>query len=213
MLWARVFTAKADEIIVHNDSHRTMWRPLFPEIMKFTHPAIYSAWLLLIVTMSACSSHIPAVIQQPIEGAPAIGEVRDKADVYIAQRVRWGGVILDTENKPDNSSLTIVAFPLNDDGEPQVSDHSSGRFIAIVDEFLEPLVFSREREITVIGKLLETQTLDVGEFAYDYPMIEVEHYYIWPVKEDPVYDDYPPYWWYDPWYPYPYYHYPHHRIR
>lgn len=176
------------------------------------HPVIYSMWLFFVVTLSACSTHIPTVIKQPLEGAPTIGEVRDKADAYIAQKVRWGGIILDTENKHDSSSVIIVAFPLNDDGEPQVSDQSAGRFIALVDEFLEPLVFSREREITVIGKLLKTQTLDVGEYAYEYPVIQVEHYYIWPVKEDPVYVNYPPYWWYDPWYPYPYL-YPHHRIR
>ena len=182
--------------------------------MKFMHPLIYSAWLILVVTLSACSTHIPPVIKQPLEGAPTIGEVRDKAAAYRTQTVRWGGIILDTENKQDSSSLTIVAFPLNDDGEPQVSDQSTGRFIALVDEFLEPLVFSREREITVIGKLLKTQTLDVGEYAYEYPVIQVEHYYVWPVKEDPVYVNYPPYWWYDPWYPYPFlYPYPHHRAR
>jgi len=180
--------------------------------MKFIRPVIYSASLLLILTLSACSSHIPPVIKQPLESAPSIGEVRDRADAYISQKVRWGGMILETENNQDNSSLTIVAFPLNDDGEPQVSDQSTGRFIALFDGFLEPLVFSREREVTVIGKLLKMETIDVGEYAYEYPVIQVEHYYIWPVKEDPVYVDYPPYWWYDPWYPYPYY-YPHHRMR
>lgn len=176
------------------------------------YPLIYPAWLAVIVMISACSSHIPPVIKQPLESAPSIGKVRDKADAYISQKVRWGGIILDTENKQDASSLTIVAFPLDDDGKPRISDQSTGRFIAIVDEFLEPTVFSREREITVVGKLLKTQTLDVGEYAYEYPVIQVEHYHIWPVKKDPVNVDYPPLWWYDPWYPYPYYYpyYPHH---
>ena len=181
--------------------------------MKSEYPLIY-AGLLLIVSMTACSTHIPPEIKQPIEGAPGIGEVRDSADAYISKKVRWGGVILDTENKQDASSLTIVAFPLNKDGEPQVSDQSTGRFIAVVDAFLEPTVFSRDREITVTGTLLKTQTLNVGEFAYEYPVVQVKHYHIWPEKADPTYADYPPYWWYDPWYPYypfyyPYY-YPHH---
>jgi outer membrane lipoprotein len=131
--------------------------------------------------------------------------------------VRWGGVILDTENRQDTSSLTIVAFPLKDSGEPLVSDTSTGRFIAKFDEFLEPTIFSRDREITVTGKLMKTKTLDVDEYAYEYPVVQVEHHYIWPVRKDPAYSDYPRYWWYDPWYPYPYYypvyypHYPHHH--
>ncbi len=77
-------------------------------------------------------------------------------------------------------------------------------------------MYSRDREITVIGQLLRTETFDVGEFSYEYPVIQVQHYFIWPVKEEPVYVDYPPYWWYDPWYPYysyPYPYYPHHHRR
>ena len=178
------------------------------------HPVLYSGSLILIISMSACSTHIPPEIKQPLEGSPAIGEVRDKVDAYISQKVRWGGVILDTENKQDTSSLTIVAFPLSDSGEPLVSDKSTGRFIAKFDEFLEPIIFSPDRVITVTGKLLKTETLDVGEYAYEYPVVQVEHHYIWPVKEAPAHVDYPPYWWYDPWYPYPYYYpyyHPHHH--
>lgn len=170
----------------------------------------YLSGLVAIVLLTACASHIPPKIKQPLDGSPSVAQVRHQTDAYLSQKVRWGGVILDTENKQDSSSLTIVAFPLDDDGEPQVKGESTGRFIAIVDEFLEPLVFSQNREITVIGKVLKTQTLDVGEYAYEYPVIQVEHYYIWPVKEEPVKVDYPPYWWYDPYFPwhYPYYSHP-----
>ena len=186
--------------------------------MKFLRATRYIGWFLVLMLLSACSTHIPPEIKAPLAG-PGIGEVRDKADAYLSQKVRWGGVIVQTENKLDNSWVTVVSFPLDDDGEPQVSDQSNGRFIARFDEFVEPLVFSAEREITVVGTLLATETREVGEFAYEYPVVRVEHHYIWPVKEDPVYVDYPPYWWYDPWYRhypyyYPYYpHYPHHHHR
>lgn len=187
--------------------------------MRLLYPVIYPALLALLASMSACSTHIPPEIKQPLEGSPGVGEVRDSAEAFLSQKVRWGGVIVDIENKQKSSALTIVAFPLNDDGEPRVSDQSVGRFIAIVDEFLEPMVFSPDREVTVVGKLLKMQTKDIGEFAYEYPVVQVENYFIWPAKEDPVYVDYPPYWWYDPWYPfyYPYYYptyprpHPHHH--
>jgi outer membrane lipoprotein len=178
--------------------------------MKSVQARFVLVVLVLIISMSACSTHIPPEIKQPIEGAPGIGQVRDQPDAHLSRKVRWGGVILDTENQQDTSSLTIVAFPLRDNGEPRVSDQSTGRFIALVDEFLEPTVFTSEREITVTGTVLKTQTRDVGEFAYEYPVIQVQNYYIWPVKEDPTYVHYPPYWWYDPWYPYYPIHYPHH---
>ena len=136
-------------------------------------------------------------------------------DTYLSQKIRWGGIILNTENKQNASWLTIIALPLNESGKPLDSDQSPGRFIAIVDEFLEPLVYSPDRQITVTGHLIRTETQQVGEFSYEYPVIQVEHYYLWPAKPEQTYVDYPPYW-HNPWYypygyswPYPYY--PQHR--
>jgi len=177
-----------------------------------TSPWSMTTVLLSTLLLSACSSHIPAEISQAPEGAPGVAQVRANTDAYLSQKVRWGGVILDTENKQQSSWLTIVAFPLNDNGRPQLSAQSPGRFIAIVDEFLEPLVYNSDREITVRGRLLRTETRKVGEFPYTYPVIQVKRYHLWPErpKVDP---DYPPYWWYDPWYPPYYYWRPYHHPR
>lgn len=178
--------------------------------MKLTRAVVHSGAVALMLSITACSTNIPIEISQPLEGSPGVGEVRNHADAFSSTRVRWGGVILGTENGQDTSRVTVVAFPLDGDGEPRVSDQSTGRFIAVVDEFLEPLVYSRDREITFTGRVLNTETQDVGEFAYEYPVIQVEQYYLWPEKVEPVYVDYPPYWWYDPWYPY-YPYFPHHH--
>jgi outer membrane lipoprotein len=181
-------------------------------MMKFTHPVVYSGWLALVISITACSTQIPREISEPLDGAPGVGEVRATPDAFVSQKVRWGGVILGTENRQDASRVTIVTFPLGDDGAPQVSGQSTGRFIASFDAFLEPLVFAKDREITVTGTVLKTETLDVGEYAYAHPVVQVEQYYLWPEKVDPVYVDYPPDWWYDPWYPYfPYFPHHHHR--
>jgi outer membrane lipoprotein len=177
---------------------------------------IRSGWLVLILLMAACSSSIPVEIRQTLVNAPGVALVRGQPDSYLSQQVRWGGMILETENKQNSSWLTIIAFPLSDRGEPQTSARSPGRFIARVDEFLEPLVYGRDRLITVKGSFSKTEMLMVGEYPYLYPVIDVEHYYLWPVKQVPHYVDYPPYWRYDPWYypgyPWRYpYRYPGHR--
>ena len=176
--------------------------------MAYIKPIIYSGWFALIMLISACSSHIPVEIRQPLDGAPGVAQVRDQSNTYLSQKVRWGGVILDTENKLNASWLTIVAFPLDDQGEPGSPNQSPGRFIAIIDKFLEPTVYNSDRQITVIGSLLRTETLQVGEFPYEYPVIQVEQYYLWPAKAEQMI--YPAYWydpWYNPYYPwqYPYY--------
>lgn len=162
---------------------------------------------MVIMLVSACSTHIPPEIRQPAEGSPDIEQVRQHIEGYLSQKIRWGGIILNTDNTHDASELTVVALPLADDGEPLTSDASPGRFIAIIDEFVEPLVYSPDRKITISGKVLKTEQRKVGEFLYTYPVIKVEHYYLWPQEPETIYLDYPPYPWYDPYYPwrYPYY--------
>ena len=165
-----------------------------------------TVWLASVLLLTSCSSHIPPEIRKAIAGAPDIAKVNAAPDQYLSQSVRWGGVILNTDNKENTSLITIVGFPLDAHGEPIVSDKSSGRFIAVVDKFLEPLVYSRDRMITILGKLLKMETLDVGEFPYDYPVIKVSHHYLWPVKIETEIVHHP-LWWHDPFSPwhYPYY--------
>lgn len=170
-----------------------------------------TGWLTAILLASACSSNIPPEIKNPVPDSPDVNQVRNQPDIYQSQKVRWGGIILETENKQNASWIKIVALPLDEDGEPRDSDQSPGRFIAIVDEFLEPQLYNSDRKITVTGHVVRFETLKVGEFSYNYPVIQVENYYLWPAKSEQSYRDYPPYWWIDPYYPWPYPYYPYPR--
>lgn len=174
--------------------------------MNSLKPYSFITYLAFIMLPMACSSHIPAAIKQPVPNAPSIQRAQLHTSDYIGQPVRWGGKILQIENKQDASTLSIIGFPLNSNGRPILSGESTGRFIAVVDEFLEPVVYKNEREITVSGTLLGTESRKIGEFSYDYPVVKVEHYYLWPVITipDTYYRPYNP--WYDPWYD-PWYYY------
>ncbi len=177
--------------------------------MNHKHSILVLLYLGVVMFLSACSSHVPPDIRQSFDGAPGLTQVRANPDAYLSQELRWGGVILATENRENTSRLTIVGFPLNDSGRPGIARTSPGRFFADVDAFLEPLVYSREREITVIGKLLKTEKSKVGEFDYEYPVVEVEKFYLWPLRPKTV-DYNPPYYspFFNPYYPFhtwPYY--------
>ncbi len=158
----------------------------------------YSFILLLVSLLPACSSPVPASIKKPLATEPAIQQVRENPESYLSKPVRWGGVILNTENFKDHSRLTIVAYPLNKHGTPLISKNSVGRFIARFNQFLEPKVYNRDRIITVLGNVVKTETINIGEFPYIYPLIAVSQHFLWPVDE-PEETLYPP-WWYDPYY-------------
>lgn len=170
-----------------------------------------SATCLLLIP--ACSSNVPETIKTPITQSPDLGRVHANPESFLSSKVRWGGTILQTDNLNVGSRVIIVAHTLKDNGEPVLSDNSPGRFIAVIKDFLEPTVYTKDRLLTVTGNITGHELIKVGDYPYQYPVVTVDQYYLWPVKPKLDDDDYPPYWW-DPWYyPYPYYpyhpYYPH----
>jgi len=157
--------------------------------------------LLTPLLFSACSSSVPSQIRDTPQGAPELVEAQQRSDELSGQTVRWGGNIQRIQNRQDHSRLEVIAFPLRSDGRPLDTDQTQGRFIADIDHFLEPEVYTEGRQITVVGRLQGTENHAIGEFSYSYPVIKVEHYYLWPIKQVINHSDD---WRYDPW-PYPYY--------
>jgi outer membrane lipoprotein len=85
-------------------------------------------------------------------------------------------------------------------------DLSEGRFMVSSNEFLDPVVYSKERRITVGGKVIGSQERELGNLTYVYPVIEAMEIHLWS-KEGEYIGPYYPY--YDPWYRRPYrYRYP-----
>jgi outer membrane lipoprotein len=165
---------------------------------------------VVIVGLSSCASRMPKKIQGAFDNTLNAAQVHTQPNKFLSQQVRWGGKILNIENRQNTSRLTIVAFPLNSYGRPKNSDQSHGRFIAVVDKFLEPELYSKDREVTVTGILQKSETLKVGEFSYSHPVVQVNSHHLWVIKQTTS-PNYMNHWWHDSWYnPYYPWPYPHH---
>jgi len=131
------------------------------------------AWRLLLASLllAGCTAQIPQNIRQAPPNNPTIADVRNRVIKNQIWLVRWGGKILETENLENETRFTVLASSLNRSGEPEITDNSEGRFIAIVPEFLDPKVYAAGRYLTVSGTVLRFEDRKVGEFAYRYPGI------------------------------------------
>ncbi len=173
--------------------------------MLHTQTSFRIALLALALLTSACSSNIPLEIREAPADAPSVSQVRDQPAKHSSKIVRWGGRILKTENGKDASKLTIIAFPLMNDGRPQADETSTGRFIATANYFLEPQEYKTNQLITVTGTYVETVIQDIGEYPYKYPVVNMTHSYLWPKIVVQDYPQYPDYWYRNPWYHNPWY--------
>jgi len=155
------------------------------------------------MVLTACTTLPPISI--PADN-PTLPGVQADIAAHRDQPVVWGGQILTTEVTQTTSIVTLLAKPLDSNGEPVSTDTSGGRFIAHFEGFHDPAIFKPGRTLTVTGMIAGSETHKIGDYPYVYPIVVVQSYRLWPVQIQR--DDYDG--WYDPWwYPwYPWYYYP-----
>jgi len=127
---------------------------------------------------------------------------------YMGKTVLWGGVIIETINKRDETVMKVRQAELDMIKRPQTLDRSAGRFLVKSAGFLDPEIYGEGREITVAGEVAGKEVLPLGNTQYSYPVLLAKKIYLWEKQKPyyPYWGDYP-YWWYGypPWgYP-PYY--------
>jgi len=173
------------------------------------------AFLICALFCTACATLPPEPLQVQLATNPGFSQVHAGIDQYIGQQVRWGGTLQSIHNLANATELEIIARPLDEAAQPALYGNSPGRFIAIVQGFLDPSDFANGREVTIIGTIKGGSTRRIGEFQYRYPIVDASTCYLWPRRivyrqwAPRRYTPYP-YWaepwdgWY-PWYPWWYY--------
>ncbi len=159
--------------------------------------AIFSAFMF-VGLLAACATTPRPIVEGPI--SPLTPEAaRANQGVGPNERVRWGGEILDVMPGENQTCFEILSHELDVSGRPRESRETDGRFIACDKGFYDPAVYSKERELTVVGSLMEPETRKIGEADYLYPRLQIEKLYLWP-----QYSQFQRYPYYDPFWGFPY---------
>jgi len=159
--------------------------------------------LVLLTALGGCASRIPPQIREAPANSPTEQVVRGHVQQFVGTPVRWGGSIGAVENRAAETWVEIVSRPLQGNGRPEEELDSSGRFLARYTGFLDPMIFTKGRLITVTGKVEGEEQRPIGKFVYSFPVVAIGSYYLWPPL--PPAPRYPPSYWNDPWWPGPYF--------
>lgn len=162
---------------------------------------------LILLLVGCASSRVPPVISEAPEKPVSVSEVQQTPDRFLGQQVRWGGTIVGVRNRKQTTEIEILSRPLDADGKPRKKKPGTGRFLALLTGFADPVEYPEARLLTITGRLEQVATRPIGEYPYRYPVVTVERSYLWP---QPSPSDHPhiyPDPWYSPWY-HPW-HYPH----
>lgn len=169
--------------------------------------ALGAAALLL----TACTPVISPQLMDQVDRNLTYRSLASRPDEFQGKIALLGGTIVQTVPKPGETEIEVVQKDLLSTGEPRLTDKSEGRFLVVVDRFLDPAIYRPERGITVAGKVQGSVVRRIGEIDYHYPVIAASELHLW---RDPLPYPYPYYypyaypynypwwWWRYPGYPY-----------
>jgi outer membrane lipoprotein len=155
---------------------------------------------------TACTPVISPQLMNQVDRNLTYRELAEEADAFKGKMVLLGGTIVQAVPKPNQTEIEVVQKQLSLAGEPYLTDRSEGRFLIVVDRFLDPAIYRSGRDITVAGEVQDSVLRRLGEIDYRYPVVSGLEIYLW---REPSYPRsypygyaYPYWWWHYPVYPY-----------
>ncbi|MCW8092544.1 Slp family lipoprotein [Alteromonas sp. ASW11-130] len=147
---------------------------------------IRHAVALFALLLSGCAM-VPNQIKVP-DDTPLISYSRSVTggETVKGSMARWGGIIVNVENKSQKTFVEVAHFPLNHYGKPVTNENTVGRFKARINGFVDPIMFEEGRTVTFVGRLDVPMSGMVGEQPYIYPTLAVDDFYIW--RKESEYD-------------------------
>ncbi|MEI7037815.1 Slp family lipoprotein [Fulvimonas yonginensis] len=110
-------------------------------------------------------------------------QVAQSPEQFAHRQVIWGGRIVGVTNLADHSEVEILAYPLDRSQRPKANDSGSGRFIAVMPGYVEPLDYPAGGLMTVSGTLSGSRAGKVGEAGYVFPLVQVDQSHVWTADE------------------------------
>ncbi|MFM2590472.1 Slp family lipoprotein [Vibrio sp. TBV020] len=153
-----------------------------------------SRWLILFATvafLSACSS-LPENLQSDNPNIVTDYQVW-QSNSDTSNELRMGGLIADVQNLNDKTRIEVVNLPIGSSGKPDIGEEPEGRFVAYVEGFADPVTLSKGRLISLIGDSRGREEGKVGEYQYDFPVMDARGYHLWRIEERVIVQDFDSY--------------------
>lgn len=163
--------------------------------------------LLLSLALQGCTHAISKQSRAMVDPSVTFAGLHQNPDQYKGRYILVGGTVASVTNRPDGGQLEVVQLPVDSQGMPKDTYNTGGRFIAVSERFLDPVVFKEGNSVTIVGEIQGSRTKKLDQMEYRYPVIGIREVHVWR-PEEVERQNYPqtyPYYWYDPWWPSWYY--------
>lgn len=139
----------------------------------------YLFGIMSILLVAACAKGISKQARSHVTYSGTFTAFQKNPDAYEGEVVLIGGKIIETQVNSAFSEISVLQLPLGRGDRPQMGDRSEGRFLLRSKRLLDPAVYGKGVALTVVGKLIGSKARTIGEFTYEYPVVEPIEIKLW----------------------------------
>jgi len=157
--------------------------------------------ILIALLLSSCAPVLREEVMRAASFDFPVYDMRSNPAAYKGKLFALGGIIVQTKFTEEGSVIEAVYVPVDSRGNLKDIGALNERYLAIFSRdkgLLDPLIYRKNREITLAGEFIDIRRARIDEMLYAYPVFEIKEIYLW---RETVYYPYYPYWYY-PYYPY-----------
>jgi outer membrane lipoprotein len=166
---------------------------------------------LVVVLLVSCTPVIRKDLMETGTRNFSLQDLLANPEQYSGQLFILGGIVVATRLTENGSLIEALYVPVDSLGGLKEIHGGTRRFLALCSRemgILDPMIYKKDREVTIAGRFEGNRTGKVDEMDYVYPFFTIEQVHLWqerPAVVQPIYPMGPyPYWGRPYWgYPYP----------
>jgi len=129
---------------------------------------------VMVVVLGGCAHVMSDAGLKPVDRSLRYAELKKNPEALVGKQVLVGGMIAGTRSSGDVIMLEVVQLELFNNGVPDESSRSGGRFLALSSELIDPLLYRPGNFVTLIGEVRGKQIQKLESVDYPYPLIAVK---------------------------------------
>ena len=138
------------------------------------------------LVLQGCTYAISSDLAKQADKTISFDNLLADPDEYKGKLLILGGIITQTTAVKQGTLIEVRQQKLDYWGKPQRTKKTGGQFLVFYHGYLDTLMYSPGRDITVAGEVQGTRSPALGDRQYDYPIILSKELKLWPrVRESP----------------------------
>lgn len=129
---------------------------------------------MLFIILTGCSHVMSKAAVEGVDKSVTFADIKSNPESLAGKKVLIGGVIAENRSSGDVVQLEIMQLDLLENGIPDESSASVGRFLVVNGELLDPLIYRPGLLITIVGEIKGQKIQKLMGADYRYPIISAK---------------------------------------